>query len=273
MCPAFKVIKTFCKNTTAQARPNIGYKGLVVDTIRGLHTTRQLNLDLPIRKALIDHIVTAPDVFTTAMREKNLMKGFIENGMIDKNTLTYPDFKKLLQTCKLSDFKREYEDLIVNNFNELYELTNECGHIPEDVFNRLGFPKDTDYDGDTVERQAAISNEMQQRAKIISHKFQRKLRTQKEVEAREKVHRDIIDELKMKHEIHQANDTCEDKLFKVSQLTAGNFEDIPMSSFAHRNVTTPSSPPSSTAAFILSVNLQEGEIIKSRRPKENWKTP
>ena len=239
VCPAFKVIKTFCKNTTAQARPNIGYKGLVVDIIRGLHTTGQLNLDLPIRKALIDHIVTAPDVFTTAMREKNLMKGFIENGMIDKNTLTYPDFKKLLQTCKLSDFKREYEDLIVNNFNELYELTNECGHIPEDVFNRLGFPKDTDYDGDTVERQAAISNEMQQRAKIISHKFQRKLRTQKEVEAREKVHRDIIDELKMKHEIHQANDTCEDKLFKVSQLTAGNFEDIPMSSFAHRNVTIP----------------------------------
>ena len=39
----------------------------------------------------------------------------------------------------------------------------------------LNFPKDTNYAGEVVERNAKTTNEMQQRAKILSHQLQRDL--------------------------------------------------------------------------------------------------
>ena len=53
------------------------------------------------------------------MRPKTTKKGFIKNGMIDESAHTYPDIKKMLQTCK-GDITQEAEDIIFNNFSELY---------------------------------------------------------------------------------------------------------------------------------------------------------
>ena len=43
------------------------------------------------------------------------------------------------------------------------------GHIKEEVYDSLGFPKDTNYDGKEVDKPDNISQEMRHRAKIISN--------------------------------------------------------------------------------------------------------
>ena len=68
-------------------------------------------------------------------------------------------------------------------FAELYNTIKNNGHIPEDVQERLGFIKDTDYDGEDVEKPDGISQEMRHRAKILSHHLQRSLRMRKELDA------------------------------------------------------------------------------------------
>ena len=103
--------------------------------------------------------------------------------MEDEETHTYPDVHKMLKTCKLQYFKQEYENLIFDNFSQLYQTTKNNGHIPEEVYYRLGFPPDTNYNGDEIEKPDGISQEMRHRAKILSHDLQCKPQQKKEEEA------------------------------------------------------------------------------------------
>ena len=100
------------------------------------------------------------------MSPRTTRKGFIINGMIDENTNTYPDIHRMLQTCK-GDVKQEVEDLIFTHFSELYHEMITKGHIAEEVYDRLSFPKDTDYSGKTVHKPDGITQEMRHRAKIL----------------------------------------------------------------------------------------------------------
>ena len=52
------------------------------------------------------------------------MHGFKENGMIDSKSLTYPNFDKILATCRLDPTTSEYE-LYKNLFPKLLELYKE----------------------------------------------------------------------------------------------------------------------------------------------------
>ena len=78
------------------------------------------------------------------MSPKTTKKGFIENGMIDSKTHTYPDLTMLLRTCK-SEFTQEHEDLFFTNFSKLYTAMKTDGHIKEEVYDAIGFPSDTTY--------------------------------------------------------------------------------------------------------------------------------
>ena len=78
------------------------------------------------------------------MAPKTIKRGFIENGMIDSKSHLYPDVTMMLKTCK-SEVKQEYEDLLFDNFSYLYKTMKTKGHIKEEVYDSLGFPKDTDY--------------------------------------------------------------------------------------------------------------------------------
>ena len=110
------------------------------------------------------------------MQSKTSKKGYIEDGMLDEKTNTYPDIYKMLKTFKLKNFKQEYEDLVFDNFLKLYQCIKLHGHISKEVYNRLGFVKDANYDGKLVGKPDAISQEMRHGAKILSHKLQRNLR-------------------------------------------------------------------------------------------------
>ena len=100
------------------------------------------------------------------MNPRTTKKGFIHNGMIDANTHTFPDLIRMLQTCK-GEIKQDVEDTIINNFSELYQEMNTKGHIEEEVYNRLRFPKDTNYVGEIVAKPDGISQEMRHRANVL----------------------------------------------------------------------------------------------------------
>ena len=129
-------------------------------------------LKLPARKAMINHIVSCPEIYEKAMQPKATKKGFVENGMEDNDTHTYPDIHKMLKTCKLQDFKQEYESLLSADFSQLYQCMKNDGHIPEEVYDQIGLPPDTNYEGEEVDKPDGISQEMRHQAKILSHELQ-----------------------------------------------------------------------------------------------------
>ncbi len=52
----------------------------------------------------------------------------------------------------------------------------EQGKSSDEVFDSLGFPKDTDVHGNEISRDAGISQESYQRSKNLTHKYQVNLR-------------------------------------------------------------------------------------------------
>ena len=176
----FAILKAETKTTTAVNLPSgYGLKGQLEDELDRLKAGGVLILKTPARKAIIDHVVTCPEIYGSAMKPKTTKKGYIKNGMIDELTEIYPDIITMLQTCKLQDVKQEYEDLLFDNFSILYQTMKSKGHIPEELYDQLGFPPDTNYAGDKVDKPDGISQEMRHRAKILSHSLQRNLRQKK----------------------------------------------------------------------------------------------
>ena len=132
--PQFKCLKSFNKTTTFKNLPGVGLKFNFTEKLKELSVTGELFLKATTKKALIDHVVSAPDTLTRSMHVKNLLKGFQENGMCDLLTGHYPDLHKIIKTCKRVLTKEE-EDLIISTFPVLYKKMMEEGHIPEELFD------------------------------------------------------------------------------------------------------------------------------------------
>ena len=163
----FCIVKYTSKTTTAVNLPNgFGLKDFISDIFDEYKSKGILHFKLPARKAILDHIVSCSEIFGKAMSPKTTRKGFIENGMIDEYTETYPDIVRMLQTCK-GEVSQVVEDIIFNNFSELYRMMKKEGHIKEEMYNRLGLPKDTNYDKEIIEKPDQIRQEMRHRAKIL----------------------------------------------------------------------------------------------------------
>ena len=174
-------------------------------------------LKLPTRKAMIDHILSCPEIYGKSMQPKTTNKGYVENGMEDEETHTYPDVHKMLKTCKLQDFKQDYENLLFDNFSELYQTMKKNGHIPEEVYDRLGFPPDKNYSGDEIEKPDGIIQEMRHQEKILSHDLQRKLRQKKEKAAVSGIKTKINTDLVVCHDLFKRNDEATKKIFPTGE--------------------------------------------------------
>ena len=125
----------------------------------------------------------------------------------------------MLKTCKLQDFKKEYENLLFANFSELYQRMKKDGHIPEEVYTRLGFPQDTNYAGEEVDKPDGISQEMRHRAKLLSHDLQRELRQKKEKAAIDGAKQKVHNELVICHDLYVRNDEAMKKMFPTGEVT------------------------------------------------------
>ena len=121
------------KTTTFKNLPGVGLKFNFTEKLKELFDTGVLFLKTTAKKALIDHVVSAPDTMTRSMHVKNLFKGFQENGMRDSLTSHYPNLHKIIKTCK-RELTKEEEDLIISTFPVLYKKMMDEGHIPEELF-------------------------------------------------------------------------------------------------------------------------------------------
>ena len=138
----------------------------------------------------------------------------------------------MLQTCKLQDVKQEYEDLLFDNFSILYQTMKDKGHIPEELYNCLNFPPDTNYAGDKVDKPDNISQDMRHRAKILSHSLQRTLRQKKEGDALLVVKKKTNNELILRNEIANKYYEAMVKLFVLPLEKEPKFVDLPIDTFA-----------------------------------------
>eukprot|EP00957_Ditylum_brightwellii_P115124 8779936-Ditylum_brightwellii.AAC.1 len=81
--------------------------------------------------------------------------------------------------------------LIEDNFVTLFNHMNTQRHIPENVFDDLGFPKD-EVNGTIVLMEQGIEQEWMQRAKVITHPYQQELRDERMREM--KIAKEAMDE-------------------------------------------------------------------------------
>jgi len=144
----------------------------------------KLKLRAANQRVLIEFLARVPALMTRAATPSVIMNGFIEAGLLDKETRSMPDFRALLGTMSRPVTLKE-EKLCDSKFNELYQYQVEHGHIPGDVLLAAGFPCDRDSQGNPEHRLATVANESSQRAKCLSSEFQRHLRHQRLVDLQE----------------------------------------------------------------------------------------
>ena len=84
----------------------------------------------------------------------------------------------MLATCR-KEIPKELYDKIVSDFPSLLKYQLEHGHVPDSVYQNLGYPMDQDMDGNEVTRDATITQENHQRAKCLSHTYQKQLRKER----------------------------------------------------------------------------------------------
>ena len=80
----FAIFKAACKTTTAINVPSgFGLKGEIEYELDCLSASGKLILKLPEKKAIIDHIVSCPEIYGKAMQPKTTKKSFVINRMMD----------------------------------------------------------------------------------------------------------------------------------------------------------------------------------------------
>ena len=106
--------------------------------------------------SLVDFISSIPEMSSKAMTFEGITHGFLEGGYIDRQHMRYPDFDKLLATCRTDPTKAEYE-LCERMLPKLVEKYLKDGHVDDDTFEAMGFPADKHKSGKVVRRESTVT--------------------------------------------------------------------------------------------------------------------
>lgn len=143
-------------------------KKRIVEAFQSEQLLKEINLESKKLHALTGFLASLPAIATKAATKQNIMHGFYESGLLDRESGGYPVMKTILATCRSSISKEMYNKTI-NNFRRLYTTVAQFGRIPEEVFDLLGFPTDVDVKGNIVRRDAGMGQESYQRSKCLTH--------------------------------------------------------------------------------------------------------
>ena len=83
ICPFFEVLKASGRNNTSDHVLTSGLNDRIEIQLNKLTLSGALTIDPLQKKALLDHLVTSPEIFKKGMSRKNIAEGFVQNGMID----------------------------------------------------------------------------------------------------------------------------------------------------------------------------------------------
>jgi len=190
LSPVFRLLKQLQKITTSKDDVIVGLRETIEELFAVDLRRHGLNLDSNPRKkrALIDFLLSLPELLEATMKKKNIRKPFVEAGMIDDETGMVPVFDRLIGTCKrwVSATKEVGISRVVKQhcrkqFQGLMEIQLENGQISYSDMRGVGIPEDIDSKGNVVSKDrpcGAIAEHMQA-AKTINAAAQKQKREEK----------------------------------------------------------------------------------------------
>ena len=116
-------------------------KKIVQQTFVKLHEEQSLDLKAKKKKSLIDFVASIPAMIIKAATRDNIQHRFIANGFVDEKYKRYPDFNKILTTCRRNPKTDDYNRCI-KPFPYLFNHCLDHGHVPYLEFESLGFHQD-----------------------------------------------------------------------------------------------------------------------------------
>ena len=258
---AFKIMHNLQKTITYVDTPFHSHpmKQKITRAFDELSSSNQLRLPSKKRGALIDFVSGLPQMVTKAVTYPNVIHGFKENGMIDSEFMRFPDFEKILATCRRDPTKEEF-NLCINSFPYLYTKMVDDGHLDDSIFEEVGFPSDRNASGEMVRRNATISQESQQRAKWLTHQCQVDLRQSRLDQIDRERNRRKMEEKEDIQSRLRLNVTCEEKLMDYLEKDGKSkcFTNISMEVLERCNVQE-------LQSFILT---RSPDMQKSKLPKK-----
>jgi hypothetical protein len=177
VCILFLLLKQLERETTIDSLPFDSLSDESEEIFEKL-SNDGINLKQNKVRILKDFLARLPYMLDKTCTVDNIRKGFVSVGMLDAKHHLWPDFNKILKTKRQNITKTEME-LIEKTFSQLYNVMKDRGYIPESLFDDLGYPKDV-VSGKLFERHQGIEAEWMQRAKILTHEFQKQLREERE---------------------------------------------------------------------------------------------
>ena len=120
------------------------------------------------KKALVDFVASYPEMALKGLTRDGIMEGFLANGFVDSQLQQYPYFNNLLETCRKDPTLDEYNNCVAN-LPVLYQHVINNGHVPDQIFESLGFLLNQDEEGTIHRCNKSISQEPRQRAKCLTH--------------------------------------------------------------------------------------------------------
>ena len=130
--------------------------------------------------------------------------------MLDAKHKLWPDFDEIKKTKRRSITRSEIQ-MIEKHFSQLLKIMLETGHIPEKVYDSLGFPK-YELSGVVYYINDGIEIEQTQRAKLLTHWFQKKLWLEIQKKIEDKMGKQEQHEQKSINDVIQLNEEAEIKL-------------------------------------------------------------
>ncbi len=140
LAKVFKTLKSLIGKMTGDDSPATQImKKRIRDAMKELEAAGNLRMKKANHKnALVDFLSILPAAATQAATVKNIVHGFIENGMIDRESRRFPVLHKILHTLKRDILMTEVDD-VLDAFPRLLDEVNQYGRVSEEVFDELGF--------------------------------------------------------------------------------------------------------------------------------------
>jgi hypothetical protein len=160
-------------------------------------------------ESLKDFIFSAPEILAKTATAPNIRSGFLEAGFIDRKSLLFPDIDQIIYGTTRRDIRLDEYANVLKQFKPLYQYAAEHGHVPDEVLEANGIPRDIDMYGKEVRREAGISNESCQRAKCLSHKFVKQQRRDRLAELQAKAQDKVDKEETKRASLLEYNTECE----------------------------------------------------------------
>eukprot|EP00984_Skeletonema_dohrnii_P032677 scaffold27202_cov108-Skeletonema_dohrnii-CCMP3373.AAC.2 len=240
LAPVFKLFKKYIAELTAKDNPSTArFRKKLSDAFKN---EEGFNLKTNHKNALLDFLATVAVAATKACTVTNVMKGWIESGLVDDEVNRFPCLHRILATCKKTGgIKKSTIEQITSDFPSLLNEVDTHGRISEAWFDDHNYPRDCKSNGEEVLRPDAITREHMQRSKVMTHSHQVDLRL-KNIDAKVSKMRSKLESANEDHEkLVESNRNVVDKLCKLAELPVAESSLVhcKLEHFADKTVLSP----------------------------------